>query len=253
MTRRPFLLVLLLCLAAVGCDAFEGRRLVVGTILHTPEIVGPDGTTVPEITTAAVFFGEHDPLLDPVTAPPVGIVGADVRLSIFSDTVRDVPLADVGDGTYVARSDGEADLVYRSGASYRVEIDDFGDLFEVDAEQAPVPEPPDGVPAFHGAGEPMTVSRSQVRIAFIDVVRLEGGAALVWTNRPDDPGGLLGVVADPAPWQASEFTIPGEAFAAAGTHAVVLTTAVRGVPDFQLYSGSGVLVGSAEARLVTVE
>jgi hypothetical protein len=256
MRATPFRLALAAAIVAAtaACDIFEGNRLAVGTVLHTPAIAGPDGPAQAEVTAANVFFGEHDPLVDPVISPPVGVLGAEVQLTVFTDSVVDVSLADLGDGNYATTSAQNGDLVYRSGAAYRVEIDDFGDLFEIDADQAPVAEPPQGVPDDHGVGEAMVVSRNQIRVAFIEVLRIDGGtASQTWTNRPASTQGLLEVVADPAPWQAPDFEIPGEAFPEAGTYAVVLTTAVRGVPDFNLYSGSGVLVGSAEARTVRVE
>ena len=259
--RRPgaFLVAgsLLWLLCATGCDLFDldTTRLVAGSVIHSPAIDAPGGS-LPELTFASVFFGEREAGVDVFVFPPVGVVGADVQLTIFApgDSVRDVPLTGLDDGNYVSSSENDPNLTYQAGASYRVEVSELDDFFEVDVEHAPAPEAPQGAPGTHTIGEPITVSRSQMRIAFIEVLRLEGGAVFeTFSNRPTTHQEVLRVIADPSSYQASSFEIPGDAFQQAGHYAIVLTTAVRGVPDFNLYSGSGVLVGAGEARVIQVE
>lgn len=251
----PISLISILALST-GCDIFDldATRLVAGAVIYTPSIETDEGSS-PEITTASVFFGEREPGVDVLAFPPPGIVGADVGLMIFApgESIRDVPLEGLGDGTYVSSSVDDPSLVYQPGASYRVEVEELGDAFDVDVEQAPASEPPQGVTDDHAVGQPMTISRSQLRVAFVEVLRFEGDTVFeTYSTRPLTTQEILRVIADPSPYQSSSFVIPGDAFPEAGRYAVVLTTVARGVPDFDLYSGSGVLVGAAEASMTEV-
>ncbi len=252
---KPFFAALV-CLVIAGCDMFDldATRVVAGTVIRSPSIPAPEGGLAQsEVTAASAFVGDDEYGL---LVPPVGVIGADVHLTIFAqgESVRDVQLFGLGDGNYTVTSVEDPDLVYMSGASYRLEVEELGDLYEVDVGQAPTPEAPQGLADGHRSGEPLTVTRSQMYIAFLEVLRLEGGGATqTWTNRPSGIQETLDVLFDPSPYQASSFDIPGEAFPQPGQYAIVLITGDLGEPDINLHPGSNIVVGAGEARIISVE
>lgn len=251
-------------LLATGCEALgqlAQDKIVIGTVLQTPDLEAPDGTTLrPGLVAADVFFGEKDAAVDVLASTPTSILGAQADLVIYKDLdnlLVTVPLPDRGDGHYATTSADAPELVYAAGAEYRTELTEIPGqaAYVVDVSRAPAAEPPQGVPDVHAAGVDLTVERTGASPAFVSVLRLDGaGIQETWTNRPTDPVGLLSVVVDPTPWEAASFTIPGgEAFPSAGDYAVVLTSVERGIPDMSLFTASGVFVGAGAARSFRVE
>ena len=208
---------------------------------------------------ADVFYGEREIGVLPST-PPTGIPGAKVTEHLFDDvagTVKQVPLNDQQTGHYTADSTASPDLgPYDAQAEYRTEIeDDQPTPYVLDATTVPTPEAPQGVPATQPSGVDLDVQRTGTDIAFIAVFNLDGGTATeTWTNLPVTEVDALGTIADPSPYQAASFTLPGgQAFPTAGTYAVVLYSVARQVPDTSLGGGSGIWVGAGAAVALTVQ
>jgi hypothetical protein len=268
--------------AAAGCDvARTGEQLtaekaMVAAILATPSVsispaalAGADGgfdagggqVTVPAQTVAFAFFGERSSSFD---TPPTPVAGATV--TVRADGGATVQLTATGEGAFSLTSTQDSALEYTPGATYDFEATLAGERYVGRVTEAPELEVvaalhPDQGYVPHQANTPFTFTRSyepppgQTRnLGFTTVYPVSDGGDLgppTYTNIPMTPLDFLRMVALPAPWRASEVTVPASAFPLPNqTYALVLQAAKMGGPESaNLFSGSAMFAGTADVGI----
>jgi hypothetical protein len=259
-------LVLPLLTSCALCEQLTADRVVVGTVLHVPELVDPTRNppeTRPERTEAAVFFGE---IVDEHSDPrPVG--GATVRL-IHPMAPEGVGLVEDPDdpGNYELSSETDPRLVYLPDQEYRLEVEEGGERYVMR-----VTLPPEGhdrvkldsqevVP--HERNTPLELAHPDPsRLAFLAVSRgpdpATGCASAVkkkvYTTVPKKGSEVLDLIDDDDFWHRDPLVVPGEKFAECGLYSVVVSLVERGFPEStNLFLGSQLFAGWAGGELVRV-
>jgi hypothetical protein len=270
-----------LAVAAAGCDvARTGEQLtaekaMVAAILATPSVsispaalAGADGgfdaggaqVTVPAQTVAFAFFGERSSSFD---APPTPVAGATV--TVRADGGATVQLLATGEGAFSLTSTQDSALEYTPGATYDFEATLAGERYVGRVTEAPQLERvdalhPDQGYVDHPANTPFTFTRSEPppgqarNLGFTTVYPVSDSGQLgppTYTNIPMTPLDFLRVVALPAPWRASQVTVPASAFPLPNqTYALVLQAAKMGGPESaNLFSGSAMFAGTADVGI----
>ncbi len=277
------LLPLLACDLEKTGNQILAKRVMVGTLLSTPDVAfspaaaagidagtlpdgGPvidDKITVPGQTAALVFFGTREG--DQGTPEP--IANANVRIEVVNGSQYN--LESEGAGTYGHTSDfgDDAGVKYQPRATYRFVAVENGTSHVGTVEDAPDLEkinalhPAEGY-VRHTANQGLTLQRPAVAAnqerthGFVTVVPLSDNGDKgepTYNSMPKDPLGLLELVALPtAPSLAASLTIPGEAFPQKDSNYLVIFQTVRtgGAESDNLFVGSALMVGTADVGLV---
>ncbi|MCY1076740.1 hypothetical protein [Archangium lansingense] len=277
---------LLLTPLACNFDQLLAEKVMVGTLLSTPDVdvslnamagldagTLPDGgvpederLTIPGQTAAFVFFATRNG----EEGAPAPIANATVRIEAVNGTP--IVLDNKGAGTYSLTTDFSDDsaVKYQNGATYKFVAEHGGNSHVGQVKDAPALERietlhPAGGYVKHRANQGLTLKRpalasaDQVRtLGFVTVVPLgtdgEKGEP-TYTNMPKEPLEFLEIVALPTKWQAASLDIPGTAFPAPDSnYLVVFQTVQMGGPETNnLFTGSAMLVGTADVGMVHTE
>jgi hypothetical protein len=264
-------------------NQFTARRVMVGTLLATPEVsfnplslFSPDGgfpadggfgadagtVTLGPQTVAFMYFGQRT--RQSLDTPPDPISTAVSYLDISGGSSIDMPSK--GSGTYLQSSAEKPALEYRSAGTYEFRASFEGQAYVGEVQDTPLLEriaafhPPSGYVA-HSTGEAFTFNRPpppegiERPMGFVTVIPLgEDGSpgAPTYTNVPTTPLEFLQLIALPASWKATLITVPGSAFAQPkSTYVVVFQAAkVGGAKSENLFIGSAILAGTADFAIV---
>jgi hypothetical protein len=264
--RRLATLATLALLAGCG---IQNHRIVVGTIVRSPE-AGVGGTGV-GVTTAQVFFGDRP---DTGSGAPRGIAGADATLSWSGAATNKVALVAVGPpGWYQLTGDT---VPYVPGATYTVTVASGGEIFTVSslAPSRPAIQEVDAnthlfSPQAAGTFQKQTVTRAGSDVAFYAVAPFAGGTPTC-TNAPVGADGsvdaarLVALLLSPGPFEVpsfdlwrSDLTTESDAkcfpISPAGQYAVTLATLAKGGASSNLFTGSGLLLGATDAGVLLIQ
>ncbi|WP_395830119.1 hypothetical protein [Archangium violaceum] len=274
-----------LLLSPLACDQLLAEKMMVGTVLSTPDVdvslsamagfdagTLPDGgfyeedrLTLPGQTAAYVFFGTRNG--DQGTPEPIS--NATVRIETQNGNTLN--LENKGPGTYglMSSSGEDAGVKYQSGTTYRFIAVQDGDSHVGSVEDAPAQEridtlhPPAGF-VRHLANQELTLRRPAVAggkertIGFVTVIPLSSDGDKgepTYSNMPTDPLGFLQLAALPADWKRDTLTIPGSAFPQPQSNYLVVFQTVRsgGAESNNLFIGSALLVGTADVGMVRTQ
>jgi hypothetical protein len=224
------------------------------------------------LVTAQLFFGERPT----DTQPPAGLGGATVTLSWTGAAAGSVTLPPGPSagwyqitGTTVAH---QAGLTYTFTVRYGAETftgtvvaPAAEGIAELASARLPLVFPP--TPNFAATFTKQSVSRAGSDIAFYAVNPIQGATSLgptTCTNAPlSDAGALVQLLLDPSPWRAPSFQLwrtdlapsgAARCFApGVGAWVVSLTTVKQGTVSANLFLGSGVLAGTADAGALLLQ
>ncbi|AKJ05307.1 hypothetical protein ATI61_102369 [Archangium gephyra] len=276
-----------LLLAPLACnfDQLLAEKVMVGTLLSTPDVdvslyamaggdagTLPDGgvpenerLTIPGQTAAFVFLATRDG----EQGQPEPITNATVRI----ETLNGSPIAldNKGVGTYGLTSafGDESGVKYQNGATYNFVAVHDGNSHVGQVKDAPALERiaalhPTGGYVRHVANQGLTLTRpanggKERTLGFVTVVPVSRNGDKgepTYTNMPKEPLDFLQLVTATGEWQQATLSIPGSAFPQKDSnYLVVFQTAQLGGPQSDnLFTGSTLLVGTADLGLVhTVE
>jgi hypothetical protein len=289
MKKTPLLLLAALAAlsAPLACDfektgsQLQAQKVMVATLLATPPVdltaaglLGLDGgfdagvdldggaVNVPGQVAAFVFFGNRKS--QTLDIEPEPIANATVRLAQVGGA--EIALENQGSGNYSVVAGEDGGLSYQSGATYQFRAVHGGATYVGQLEEAPALE---RIEAFHPASgyvdhpantaftftRPSPPAGQDRTPAFVTLYPLgEDGAKgqPTYTNAPKTPLDFLKLVARPQEWTQAQVTIPAEQFPAAGQSFVVTLQAVKlgGPESDNLFTGSAILVGTAEAGVI---
>lgn len=277
---------LLLTPLACNFDQLLAEKVMVGTLLSTPDVdvslnamagldagTLPDGgvpederLTIPGQTAAFVFFatrnGEQGGTPEPL---------ADATVHIETQNGSPITLENKGLGTYSLTSDfaDDAGVKYQNGATYNFVAVHGGNSHVGQVKDAPALERietlhPAGGYVRHVANQGLTLQRPSTggkerTLGFVTVVPLGANGEKgepTYTNVPKEPLEFLEIVALPTEWKQSTLSIPGSAFPQKDSNYLVIfqTVQLGGPQSNNLFTGSAMLVGTADLGLVhTVE
>lgn len=277
---------LLLTPLACNFDQLLAEKVMVGTLLSTPDVdfsvyamaggdagtlpdggipEGEDRVTIPGQTAAFVFFATRNG--EQGTPEPI----ADATVHIQAQNGSPLALDNSGLGTYSLTSNfaDDAGVKYQNGATYNFVAVHGGNSHVGQVKDAPALEristlhPAEGY-VRHKSGLGLTLQRpanagKERTLGFVTVFPLgqngEKGEP-TYTNMPKEPLEFLEIVALPTEWKQSTLAIPGSAFPQKDSnYLVVFQTVQLGGPESNnLFTGSAMLVGTADLGLVhTVE
>ncbi|MBI3180811.1 MAG: hypothetical protein HYZ28_01570 [Myxococcales bacterium] len=221
--------------------------------------------TLPPTTAAFVFFGTRS--ADSLDTPPEPVANATV--STHPAGGASVVLNNDGKGSYSKTSLQDPSMKYESGKSYEFTAVLGGESFVGEVQNAP---PIERISEFHPvkgyvdrtAGQPFTFTRpdppagQERTLGFVTVFPLsENGqkGEPTYTNIPTTPLEFLKLIATPGEWKQTVVTVPGSAFPAAKkTYVVVLQSVKIGGPKSDnLFTGSAILAGTADAAVVRTQ
>lgn len=273
-------LAALVVVAAVllsGCDVvdkIQNRRVMVATVLKSPELsAGQGGPLLPggvvSVASAQVFFGERGQDLG---APPTPLTAESARLEWSTGSVA---LAPAGQGVYAVVGGFPTD----QALTFRIRLggEDFTGTVTVPAAASLSGEGGDfatvplatksytqfAVAPFGTSTQPSyTISRTGADTAFWEVRSIASDGSISQepvggcTTVPRTGQQLLSFVLDPQPFQAASFAIPKATCFPnppfqGGTGALVALYTVRsGSISDNLFLGSGVFAGASDAGVI---
>lgn len=272
-SRLAFALPALALLSGCGlAQSLENRKVLVAVLVRSADVPAA-GASVSGLTTAQVFFGDRQDATS--GQAPQGIAGAAVTVS-WTGGVAPVALpAALAPGWYQLTP---APIPYTVGATYTFTVVSGGETFTgtaVAPSPAAIQELAGAVPpkVFPPAVQPwshfssQTLTRTGDDVAFYAANPVTGSSGLgatACTNAPfSDAGALVQLLLDDSRWRVPSFDLwrsdkaPSAAqrcFAAqAGAHVVSLTTVKRGTVSSNLFLGSGVIVGAADAGVLVLD
>jgi hypothetical protein len=277
---------LLLTPLACNFDQLLAEKVMVGTLLSTPDVdvslvamaggdagTLPDGgippgeerITIPGQTAAFVFLATRNG----EQGSPEPITDATVRIEAQNGTP--ITLENKGVGTYGLTSafGDDGGVKYQNGATYNFVAVHGGNSHVGQVKDAPALERiemlhPAGGYVRHVANQTLTLVRpansgKERTLGFVTVFPIgadgEKGQP-TYTNMPKEPLDFLQLVTATGDWQKASLPIPGSAFPQRDSnYLVVFQTAQLGGPQSDnLFTGSTLLVGTADLGLVhTVE
>jgi hypothetical protein len=276
---------LLLTPLACNFDQLLAEKVMVGTLLSTPDVdvswnamaggdagTLPDGGvpenerfTIPGQTAAFVFFATRNG--EQGTPEPL----ADAIVHIETQGGSPLTLDNKGSGAYSLTSDFSDDggVKYQNGATYNFVAVHDGNSHVGQVKDAPALErletlhPAEGY-VRHVANQGLTLQRppnggKERTLGFVTVIPLgtngEKGEP-TYTNMPKEPLEFLEIVALPTEWKQSTLALPGSAFPQKDSNYLVVfqTVQLGGPQSNNLFTGSAMLVGTADVGLVhTIE
>ncbi len=281
-------LAVLLSFAFAGCSSLgddidaglsdlqqvEATDVMAATLFDSPPLPLPDGGMGPSVTGLSVFFGNRTAV---ATTAPTGIPGAAVTATDTDGMTA--ACMDQGSGEYTATSltfDGGTGLRYDPGASYTVTIVSQGTTYTASG----MATQPETVPAFQetffldgGLELPVFTTipantqyvlqrtippnNAKLNVAFVTVNALNDGTPMAtptWTNVPQTPLALLGLLVNDSSFRTASITIPGAAFPDPGEYLVTLTAVQEGnQTSTNLSVGSTVLIGAGSAGILQAQ
>lgn len=264
------LLRLLLVLPLLGscalCEQLTADRVVLGTILHVPELVDPTRSppeVLPERTEAVVFFGE---IVDEGSDPrPVS--GAQLRL-IHPMAPEGLALVEDPEdpGTYELSSETEPALVYLAEQEYRLEVEEGGERYvmrvTLPRESAgKVTLDPQAVRLHERHTDLKLDHPDPAELAFLTVGRgpdpTTGCASpvkkKVYTTVPRKGAQVLDLIEDDDFWHRDPLVVPGDQLGECGLYSAVVSLVARGYPESNnLFLGSQLFAGWAGGTLVRI-
>lgn len=273
---------LLLTPLACNFDQLLAEKVMVGTLLSTPDVdvslvamaggdagTLPDGgvpekerLTIPGQTAAFVFLATRNG----EQGNPEPISDATVRLEVQNGSP--IVLENKGVGTYSLTSafGDDGGVKYQNGVTYNFVAVHGGNSHVGQVKDAPALERietlhPAGGYVRHAANQSLTLTRPPMAggkertLGFVTVFPLgekgEKGEP-TYTNMPKEPLDFLQLVTATGDWQKASLPIPGSAFPQKDSnYLVVFQTAQLGGPQSDnLFTGSTLLVGTADLGLV---
>ncbi|MFY0530405.1 hypothetical protein ACN28I_46950 [Archangium gephyra] len=276
---------LLLTPLACNFDQLLAEKVMVGTLLSTPDVdvslyamaggdagTLPDGgvpeeerLTIPGQTAAFVFFATRNG----EQGTPEPVADATVRIEVQNGSP--IALDNKGVGTYSATSafGDETGVKYQNGATYNFVAVHDGNSHVGQVKDAPALERiaalhPAGGYVRHIANQGLTLTRpanggKERTLGFVTVVPVDTNGEKgqpTYTNIPKEPLDFLQLVTSTGEWQRESLPIPGSAFPQKDSnYLVIFQTAQLGGPQSDnLFAGSTILVGTADLGLVhTIE
>lgn len=276
---------LLLTPLACNFDQLLAEKVMVGTLLSTPDVdvslyamaggdagTLPDGgvpenerLTIPGQTAAFVFFATRDG----EQGSPEPIADATVRIEVQNGSP--IALDNKGVGTYSVTSafGDDGGVKYQNGATYNFVAVHEGNSHVGQVKDAPALERiaalhPAGGYVRHIANQGLTLTRpsnggKERTLGFVTVVPVSKNGDKgepTYTNMPKEPLDFLQLVTSTGEWQRESLPIPGSAFPQKDSnYLVIFQTAQLGGPQSDnLFTGSTLLVGTADLGLVhTIE
>ncbi|HYO72531.1 MAG TPA: hypothetical protein VEU33_41310 [Archangium sp.] len=274
-----------LLLAPLACnfDQLLAEKVMVGTLLSTPDVdvslvamaggdagTLPDGgippgeerITIPGQTAAFVFLATRDG----DQGQPEPISDATVRIEIQNGSTIALESSGVGSYSQTSAFGDETGVKYQNGATYNFVAVHGGNSHVGQVKDAPALE---RIEALHPAGgyirhvsnQGLTLKRPPVTggnprtLGFVTVFPLgtDGQKGQpTYTNLPKEPLDFLQLVTATGEWQRESLAIPGSAFPQKDSnYLVVFQTAQLGGPQSDnLFTGSTLLVGTADLGLV---
>lgn len=270
----------------------QNRKLVAAVLLQSPTVKNPQTQVeIPSVVSAQMFFGERQDDGNPNTPPkdqkaPAGLAGATVTLSWLEGGQTQTVTLDAAsgkDGTYQTDSTRNAQLHYLAHATYTFSATYGSDVFTGQVEAAEPTEmiqfqsltPPKTIVSKYDVfPDPFTITRAlpagttDVDIGFYAAYPISTDTQLdpskiTCKNTPalDQPLALLQLVFDPSPWKKDHFDLyknddpAGKAncFPSAQNYVVALTTVKKGTPSSNLFLGSAILAGTADAGALVLQ
>jgi hypothetical protein len=230
------------CLCGNSCFDFLSNVAAEGLILGVEDPV--EGIDLGAATGATVFLAEAESLNDIES----NLLDDADLVQVVSDSMAAVELSAVGNGLYEATSDESPGLVYSVGATYRLQVQDGGEVFEASGT-APAPPVLEGLPAAgtHPAGGDITIDLSAGNFDNYLAVVADDAGNVTYDNRPDTAGDYVDWIRGTG---VSSVTIPGSAFPAAATGYVLGVAGIRKGSEFD---GFNPLVSNLALGSLTVE
>lgn len=281
------------CAGCDTAKAIQNRKVMAAFLIQSPPTSNPStGTTIPSYITAHLYLGERQDNGDPTTppaqqTPPAGVEGATVTLSWLSqgNTATATLTPTQGQpGHYGLVSGKEAPtdskLEYIPHATYTFSATVGGETFSGTVEAAeptlitefentsPAPKTLGPTP-YASWADPFTIHRdfggptpSDIDIGFYAVYPVNASSTgldesqITCKNTPSmqDPMALLQLVFDPSPWKVDHFDLAkAQCFPNPGNYVVGLTSVKKGTPSSNLFLGSAILAGTADAGGVILQ
>ncbi|WP_233166331.1 hypothetical protein [Archangium sp. Cb G35] len=274
---------LLLVPLACNFDQLLAEKVMVGTLLSTPDVdvslvamaggdagTLPDGgippgeerITIPGQTAAFVFLATRNG----EQGTPEPITDATVRIEVQNGGT--IALENNASGTYGLTSafGDESGVKYVNGATYNFVAVHGGNSHVGQVKDAPALERietlhPTGGYVRHMASQSLSLTRPPVAggkartLGFVTVFPLGDGGAKgqpTYTNMPKEPLDFLQLVTATGEWQKDTLSIPGSAFPQKDSNYLVVfqTAQLGGAQSDNLFTGSTLLVGTADIGLV---
>jgi hypothetical protein len=276
MRSLPLAVTIAVALLA-GCGMvkkLENRKVLAGLVMRSPDLVvgAPANLTVSGVVTVQVFFGD----LQGDTQAPTGLADAAVTLSWAGGATGSVTLpAGPSAGWYQLTG---TSVAHQAGLTYTFTVRYGGEVFtgtvvapaaegitELAAATPPLIFPPTPNPAATFTKQ--TVSRTGSDTAVYAANPIEGPTSLgptSCTNAPlSDAWAMVQLLIAAGPWTVPSFelwrtnlapTASQRCFAPGpGAWVVTLTTVRSGSVSGNLFLGSGVLAGSADAGVLVLQ
>jgi len=267
--------VLLVGLGCLGAQQLLAERVMVASLLATPEVfisataAAPDaglpadaGFTVPGQTIAFVYFGERD--RNALDTPPTPI--SDAVVTLRRDGAAELTLEPQGEGQYQLNTTDNPALTYASGATYEFRATSDGEVYTAEVVEVPLQEtiaafhPPAGYVALPAGtafefDRPEPPSNVERPLGFITVLPLSQSGnpgQPTYTNIPDEPLEFLRLVARPADWKRTHLVVPGTAFPDGDSEYLVVFQSAKlgGAKSDNLFLGSAIVAGTADVAVV---